>query len=281
MDFGSKNFVLAVFGPGLGQHFQFGVERISGQMQSGPRFAYGRIGKMTLDSPHFGQAERQGTFTAERCEGGVIHAGKRDDVHNVVGRASHFCGAGFKRMRGQLFTGADFKPLDEFVGQEPPGNALHILSGQIRRFQAVLHRGIDRQLFARRAVLDTQHQGSRVSGSAAFVVGDTGPEPHFNDPVCGAGQRSKRRLLQDRIVERVTFKKALRLLRRETAQGKHLDLADSPDGKAECLPDAHGRLAARGVVNMGKNAGFQSMEHMGFSFSDKSWATGNGLPPLR
>ena len=276
MDAGGEDLVLAVFGPGLGQHFHFHVGGVGGQTGGLAAGLFVRGGELVADAVQLAQGQGPGVVAAGFLQGLVVHAGQGHHVHGVVGFAGDLGGLGFEAGLGLPFFGAlDAEALDQGVAEQVAGQGLHLFTAEHavgRAGDAVLHRGVDAQAVTG----DAQHHGGGVTGGAAFVVGDAGAVAHFHDPVGSGfheGQRLQRGLLQDGVVPDAFVHQTVHLGGIQTVHGVDFDLTDGGNGDLQRLEQMQRRLAALGIGNVGMKPGFHTIEHTVLALAA-------GIPPV-
>ena len=180
----------AVFRPGLRQHLHLHIGRLA---------ALGA--EIALDRLHLGQVQRQPPLPADGQQPRLVRLPHGDALHR---RRAILHAPGFpfhvfhKRRRGQL---VDVVALDHLVGQQPAGDALHLLLVQVARQRVAVAGGSLRQ------AVDADH-GRAGQQALGHAVGHAGQQRHLHRPdarlrlLARAGlQRPPRRLLHHRIVQ--------------------------------------------------------------------------------
>ena len=267
IDARGENFVLAVLGPGLGQHFHFHVSGVAGQAHGLAPGHFAGGGELVANAVHFLEVQGPGIGAAGLGEVVVVHAGQGDGVHRVVGFACDLGSLRFKAGVGLPFLAAlDAVALNERVAEQVARQHVHLIAGQrCSRIidNAVLHGGVHAQAVAG----DVQHHCGGIAGGAGFVVGHAGTKAHFHIPVrfgLACGQGLKRGRLQDGVVPDAFVQQPSDLGFIEAFGRKDLDLTHGPCRQVESLEQMLGRLAALCIVQSGVQAGFHPVEHWCF-----------------
>ena len=180
-DVAAKDLVLAVLGPGLGQHLELDVGDPGRPAQGLPRGRDLGPGKVGADDLHLIQGQGQHALLADPHKVSVgdvqVHLG---NPHRAFAR--YLGGKGLDAAgRSELLVVHDGEALDQFIGQELGGDGLHLLARQ-RACKQELGGGVDR-LVARQPAAQQVAQG--LGRGPALVVRDPGPETHLDQPVKG------------------------------------------------------------------------------------------------
>ncbi len=105
----------------------------------------------------------------------------------------------------------------------------------------------------------------RLAGGTAFVIRHAGTETDFDDPVKIAGQRLKRNLVQDGVMQSGPFQSQINLFLRKAFQSKNIDDTNALDVHIEFTLYFAGEFLTDNVTNAFLQANDNTTQHVGFS----------------
>ncbi len=167
--------MFAVFGPGLGENFQFDI---GGFVESELRTVL-RIAEIVLDGLHLLQRKRQRSLVGDFHEF-FIGDFKVDQPHLSSPGSVH---DRFIQRHAVLFhlrAGKDPDRFDEFIGQDAAGDSGNLFRRQSGRLKQIFDRTVH---ILAPVQLPSDDVPDRLARGAAHVIGHAGTIAHRNNPV--------------------------------------------------------------------------------------------------
>ncbi|OQA77563.1 MAG: hypothetical protein BWY31_04470 [Lentisphaerae bacterium ADurb.Bin242] len=175
-DFGVENFVLAMLGPGLRQHFQFHVGRVLPEPEL---LASSGVAEIVLDGFHLVQRQGQDSLAADLQQFfvGDLQVELADDPR--FGSLDQRFVEG-NSVRPYLGGGKDRHRFDQFVDQHGTGDSEQFFLRQGGRLEQIFDRAENQFILAELAPDDV---ADRLVRGARHVVGHAGAEADRRDEV--------------------------------------------------------------------------------------------------